>query len=65
MLNDRILAQQLENLKMERAHEEGEKAGAKEKSLKIAKEMIKKGFDIKNIAEITGLEESEVIELKD
>lgn len=59
-INDRILAQDLERLKMARAHEEGEK----EKSIKIAKEMLKKGFDITDIAEITGLEESEVMELK-
>lgn len=68
-LNDRILAQQLENLKMARAHEEGEKAGkeagAKEKSIKIAKELLKEGFNIEKIANITGLEESEIKKLKE
>ena len=56
-INDRILAQQLENLKMQRAHENGVK--------KVAKEMLKKGFGIKEIAELTGLEESEVTSLKE
>ena len=72
-LNDRILAQQLENLKMERAYENGEKKGKregkregkKEISIKIAKEMIKKGFDIKEIIELTWLDEDEVIKLKE
>ena len=72
-LNDRILAQQLENLKMERAYENGEKKGKregkregkKEISIKIAKEMIKKGFDIKDIIELTWLDEDEVIKLKE
>ena len=73
MLNDRILAQQLENLKMERAHEKGkeegeklgEERGERKNSIKIAKEMLKKEFDIKDIAEVTGLEETEVMKLKE
>jgi len=56
-INDRILAQQLENLKMQRSHENGVK--------KVAKEMLKDGFDIEKIAKLTGLEESEIIDLKD
>ena len=63
-INDRILAQDLERLKMERAHEEGKKEGKKENSIEIAKEMLKEGFDIEKIAKITGLEESDVIKLK-
>jgi len=56
-INDRILAQQLENLKMQRSHENGVK--------KVAKEMLKDGFDIEKIAKLTGIEESEIIDLKD
>ena len=71
-INDRILAQDLERLKMERAYENGEKAGKecgkeegkKENSIKIAKEMLKDGFEIEKIAKLTGLEENKVIELK-
>ena len=40
-INDRILAQQLENLKMQRSHENGVK--------KVAKEMLKDGFDIEKL----------------
>ena len=60
-LNDRILAQQLENLKMQRAHENGEK----ESAIKIAKKLLEKGNTISEIADITGLEETEIMELKD
>ncbi len=56
-INDRILAQQLENIKMQRSHENGVK--------KVAKEMLKDGFDIEKIAKLTGIEESEIIDLKD
>ena len=60
-LNNRILAQQLENLKMQRAHENGEK----ESAIKIAKKLLEKGNTISEIADITGLEETEIMELKD
>ena len=57
---------------MERAYENGEKKGKregkregkKEISIKIAKEMIKKGFDIKEIIELTWLDEDEVIDVE-
>ena len=44
---------------------EGKREGKKEISIKIAKEMIKKGFDIKEIIELTWLDEDEVIKLKE
>ena len=42
---------------MQRSHENGVK--------KVAKEMLKDGFDIEKIAKLTGIEESEIIDLKD
>lgn len=78
-LNDRILTQQLENLKKKKAFEDGEKAGEKkgekrgekigEKKgerkgkIEIAKEMIKKGYEIQEIIDITGLKQEDIDEI--
>ena len=55
-LNERILAENLEALKMARAYENGEEKGKKE----AAKKMLEEGFDIQKICKITGLTEDEV-----
>lgn len=50
-----------EVVRARRAYEDGEK----EKSIKVAKKLLEKGTDIEEIAEVTGLEECEITELKD
>ena len=55
-LNERILAENLEALKMARAYENGEEKGKKE----TAQKMLEKGIDIKTVCEITGLTEEEI-----
>ena len=43
-----------------RAKEEGEKAGEKREKKEIAKKLLEKGMEIKEIIEITGLTENEI-----
>ena len=74
-LNDRILAQNLENLKMARAREQGiekgiEKGieqgmeqGEKSEKIKIAKKLLENNSSIEYVMEITGLTEEEVKQL--
>lgn len=45
--------------------EEGIEKGEKESKLKIAKKLLEKKMEIKEIAEITGLKEEEIENLKD
>ena len=47
------------------AREEGKEEGLKEKSIEIAKNMLKKGLDVNLISELSGLSVDEVNELKD
>ena len=51
-LNERILAENLEALKREKAFEDGKK--------EVAQKMLEKGIDIKTVCEITGLSEDEI-----
>ena len=51
-LNERILAENLEALKREKAFEDGKK--------EVAQKMLEKGIDIKTVCEITGLTEEEI-----
>ena len=44
--------------------EEGRKEGLKESSIRIAKKLLKKGLDIEEIKEITGLTKKEIHELE-
>ena len=50
---------------MNHARQEGMKEGMKEKEIEIAKNALLKGFDIADIAEITGLDESTIEQLQD
>lgn len=42
----------------------GIEQGKKSEKIEIAREMLKEGFDIEKIVKITGLEQSEIMELK-
>ena len=46
-----------------RAKEEGEKAGEKREKKEIAKKLLEKGMEIKEIIEITGLKKEEIEKL--
>ena len=51
------------NTGMINAKNEGEKKGAKEKQIEIAKKMLKKGMPIDEIIELTNLSKAEVEKL--
>lgn len=63
-LNDRILAQNLENLKMAKAREDGIEQGIvqgkEEEKIKIIKAMIANGISIEQISEILKMEISDI-----
>lgn len=75
-LNERILAKNLENLKMIKARDDGIKQGLeqgiekgieqgeKAEKIKIAKKLLKSESDIKFIMEITGLSQEEIETLR-
>ena len=48
---------------MSGAKEEGEKIGERNKTIEIAKEMLKEGMEIEKIIKITGLTEEELEEI--
>ena len=58
VLNTRLKGARLEGI------EEGKKEGEKNKSIEIAKNMLKKDMGISDIIEITGLTEGQIKELK-
>ena len=70
-LNERILAENLERLKAQKAYSDGKEAGIEEgieqgveqKNKENAKKMKEKGIDIKIIEEVTGLTEEEIKKL--
>lgn len=51
-------------VKAQEAYERGEKAGKKDQTIAIAKEMIKKNISVSTISEITALSEEEINKLK-
>ena len=61
-LNERILAENLEALKMARAYENGEEKGERKAKIEAAKKMLEKGIDIKMICDITELTKEEIYE---
>ena len=52
------------NAELDLARSEGEEKGAEASQIEIAKKLLKKKFNIKDIAEITGLTEDEIEKLK-
>ena len=59
-LNERILADNLEKLKMAKAYKDGEK----EKQIEIAKKMIESGINDETIVKLTDLSIEEISKLK-
>lgn len=59
-LNTRILAENLEQLKMAKAYRDGEK----EKKVEIAKKMLEEKMDDETIIRLTGLNQEELEEIK-
>ena len=58
-INDKIMEKNLYNLKMQYAREQGEE----NKSIEIAKKMLKDGLDIEIIIKYTGLTKEEIEKL--
>jgi predicted transposase/invertase (TIGR01784 family) len=49
----------------DRIREEGREEGEKKKAIKVAKGMLRKGFDIETIIELTGVTKAEIEKLQD
>lgn len=68
-LNDRILAKNLEDLKLAKAREDGIEQGIEQgekiEKIKIAKKMLDKKIDIETIIETTGLSEEEIKKIQE
>ena len=62
-INDKIMEKNLYNLKMQYAREQGEENGERNKSIEIAKKMLKEKIDIKTIIKCTGLTKEEIEKL--
>ena len=68
-LNDRILAKNLEDLKLAKAREDGIEQGIEQgekiEKIKIAKKMLDKKIDIETIIETTGISEEEIKKIQE